>query len=191
MNQPPRKSGRFQLLLLAAVFIGPLLVAAWLYYGGGPMQPEGRSNHGLLLDPIVNLDERLPGSAIAEQYDQTWVLVYMNTAVCDENCREALYTYHQARLMLGKEMDRVARVFLHGQTLPDTVFLAEEHPGLIAIEDSGLASLLNDQRPADVPAGGYFLVDPHGNLVMYFRPDLEPAAMVDDLKHLLRLSRIG
>ena len=191
MNQPPRKSGRFQLLLLAAVFIGPLLVAAWLYYGGGSMQPEGRSNHGMLLDPIVNLDERLPGSAIAKQYDQTWVLVYMNTAVCDENCREALYTYRQARLMLGKEMDRVARVFLHGQTLPDTVFLAEEHPGLIAIEDSGLASLLNDQRPADVPAGGYFLVDPHGNLVMYFRPDLEPAAMVDDLKHLLRLSRIG
>jgi hypothetical protein len=27
--------------------------------------------------------------------------------------------------------------------------------------------------------------------VMYFRPDLDPADMVDDIKHLLRLSRIG
>jgi hypothetical protein len=88
-------------------------------------------------------------------------------------------------------MDRVARVFLHGQTPPDTVFLAEEHPGLITIEDSGLAGLLNSRRPADVPAGGYFLIDPHGNLVMYFRPDLGPAETVDDIKHLLRLSRIG
>ena len=191
MNQPPRKSGRLQMLLLAAVFIGPLIIAAWLYYGGETLQPEGRSNHGVLLDPIVGLDDELPGSAIAEHYDQTWVLVYMNAARCGDTCREALYTSRQARLMLGKEMDRVARVFLHGNTPPDTVFLAEEHPGLITIEDSRLAGLLNGKRPADIPAGGYFLIDPHGNLVMYFRPDLDPAEMVDDIKHLLRLSRIG
>jgi hypothetical protein len=27
--------------------------------------------------------------------------------------------------------------------------------------------------------------------VMYFRPDMNPSEMVDDIKHLLRLSRIG
>jgi hypothetical protein len=27
--------------------------------------------------------------------------------------------------------------------------------------------------------------------VMYFRPDIDPADTVDDIKHLLRLSRIG
>jgi hypothetical protein len=85
----------------------------------------------------------------------------------------------------------VQRVFLHGNTAPDTVFLAEEHPGLVALEDSGLVRLLTDKRPADTPAGGYFLIDPLGNLVMYFRPDLDPAEMVDDIKRLLRLSRIG
>lgn len=191
MNKPPRKSGRLQLLLMAAVFFGPLLVAAWLYYGDGSMQPEGRSNHGVLLDPIVSLGEELPGSTIDEHYGDAWVLLYMNANVCDEPCREALYTCRQARLMLGREMDRVQRVFLHGNTAPDTVFLAEEHPGLVALEDSGLVRLLTDKRPADTPAGGYFLIDPLGNLVMYFRPDLDPAEMVDDIKRLLRLSRIG
>ncbi|MDJ0813404.1 MAG: hypothetical protein QNJ23_06735 [Woeseiaceae bacterium] len=191
MNETPRKSGRLQLLLMAAVFFGPLLVAAWLYYGDGAMQPAGRSNHGVLLDPFVGLDDELPGSAVAEHYDQTWVLLHMNIAGCNEPCREALYTYRQVRLMLGKEMERVQRVFLHGETPPDTLFLAEEHPGLITIEDSGLAGLLSKKRPADVPAGGYFLIDPHGNLVMYFHPGLDPAEMVDDIKHLLRLSRIG
>jgi hypothetical protein len=191
MSDAPRKSGRFQLLLIAAVFIGPLIVAAWLYSGGSALQPTGRSNHGALLEPIVNLADELPGSPIAEQYGNTWVLLYVNGNACGTPCRDALYTYRQARLMLGKEMDRITRVFLHGETPPDTVFLAEEHPGLITIEDSGLESLLDNKKPADVPAGGYFLIDPLGNLVMYFRPDLDPAEMVDDIKHLLRLSRIG
>ena len=191
MSDAPRKSGRLQLLLIAAVFIGPLIVAAWLYSGGSALQPTGRSNHGTLLEPIVSLADALPDSPLAEHYDAAWVLLYANDSVCDAPCRDALYTYRQARLMLGKEMDRVRRVFLHGDTPPDTVFLAEEHPGLITIEDGGLASLLNNKRPADIPAGGYFLIDPLGNLVMYFRPDLDPANMVDDIKHLLRLSRIG
>ena len=43
--------------------------------------------------------------------------------------------------------------------------------------------------PAD--DGGYYLVDPHGNLVMYFGPDIDPRDMVDDIKRLLKLSRIG
>ena len=191
MNDTPRKSGRLQLLLIAAVFIGPLIVAAWLYTGGEALQPEGRSNHGVLLEPIVSIADELPRSRVAEHYDNAWLLLYMNGAECEESCRDALYAYRQARLMLGKEMDRVRRVFLHGDTPPDTVFLAEEHPGLITIEDSGLASLLNNKRPADIPAGGYYLIDPLGNLVIYFRPDLDPAEMVDDIKHLLRLSRIG
>ncbi len=191
MTDEPHKSGRLQLLLIAAVFIGPLIVAFWLYSGESSLQPTGRSNHGALLEPIVNLADEVPGSAVVEQFDRLWILLYMSTAECDETCRDALYTARQARLMLGKEMDRVSRVFLHGETPPDTVFLAEEHPGLTTIEDSGLAGLLNNKRPQDVSAGGYFLIDPHGNLVMYFRPDLDPADMVDDIKHLLRLSRIG
>ena len=191
MSDAPPKKGRLQLLLIAAVFIGPLIVAAWLYSGGSALQPTGRSNHGALLEPIVNLADEAPGSTVAAQFEGAWALVYMNASECDATCRDALYTARQARLMLGKEMDRVSRVFLHGDTPPDTVFLAEEHPGLTTIEDSGLAGLLNNKRPADVPAGGYFLIDPHGNLVMYFRPDLDPADVVDDIKHLLRLSRIG
>lgn len=191
MSDAGRRSGRRQLLLVGAAFLGPLAIAAWLYFSGGSLQPEGRSNHGVLLEPIVNIGEVLPGSAVAPHHDKAWVLVYSSGAACDDTCREALYTHRQARLMLGKEMDRVRRVFLHGATPPDTVFLAEEHPGLITIEDSGLEDLLNNKRPTDVPAGGYYLIDPLGNLVMYFRPDLDPADMVDDVKHLLRLSRIG
>ena len=191
MTSPRQKTGRAQLLLVALAFLGPLLIASWLYFGGGRLVPEGRSNHGALLEPIVNLGEALPGSAVTPLYQDSWLLLYANEAACDQPCRDALYTQRQSRLMLGREMDRLARVFLHGDTPPDTVFLAAEHAGLITIEDSSLKGLLNNKRPADLPAGGYYLIDPLGNLVMYFRPDIDPAEMVDDIKHLLRLSRIG
>jgi hypothetical protein len=192
MNDPARqRTGRLQLLLVAAVFLGPLLVAAWMYYGGGSVQPQGRTNHGALLEPIANLAEELPHSAIHTHYQHSWVLLYSNDAVCDAACRDALYTLRQSRLMLGKEMDRLTRVFLHGNTPPDTVFLAEEHAGLVTIEDGSLTRLLNNKKPAELPANGFYLIDPLGNLVMYFRPDLHPSEMVDDVKRLLKLSHIG
>jgi len=97
----------------------------------------------------------------------------------------------QSRLMLGKEMDRLVRVFLHGAITPDTVLLAREHAGLVTMSDAELAALLREKSPAASESGGYFLVDPLGNLVMYFQPGIDPGDMVDDIKRLLKLSRIG
>jgi hypothetical protein len=88
-------------------------------------------------------------------------------------------------------MERLGRIFLHGETPPDTVFLANEHEGLVALEDGELSELLALRTPAAVAEGGYFLVDPHGNLILYFAPDLAPRDIVADIERLLRLSRIG
>lgn len=184
-------SGRLQLTLIALVFFGPLILATWLYFGGAGFRPDGRTNHGQLLEPLLNIQDALPHSKIHEQHDGHWLLVYANDGFCDETCEYALYTLRQSRLMLGKEMDRLVRVFLHGDTAPDTVFLTDEDSGLITLKDGGFSDLLENKRPAELSAGGYYLVDPLGNLVMYFRPEIEPGDMVEDIKHLLELSRIG
>ena len=189
MTDARRKKGRIQFLVIAAVFFGPLLFAAWLYYQGGALQPESRVNHGALLEPIVNLADEVPASAILEQ--RQWLLVYVNDARCDQACEKALYALRQSRLMLGKEMDRLQRVFLHGGEPPDTLLGADEHDGLISLRDDALRTVLDNKKPEVLAAGGYYLVDPHGNLVMYFSPDVVPRDMVDDIKRLLKLSRIG
>lgn len=191
MTQRKDPAGRVQLFLISLVFFGPLILAAWLYFSGEGWRPEGRTNHGQLLEPLVNIGDVLPDTAINEYSDGRWLLVYSNLGVCGEACEYSLLTLRQSRLMLGKQMDRVLRVFLHGESVPDTVLLAEQHAGLITLTDSGLSELLERQRPAELAAGGYFLVDPLGNLVMYFRPDIDPGEMVEDIERLLKLSRIG
>ena len=190
MTAATPRSGRLTLALIAAAFIGPLAVAAWLYFSGG-LAPSARTNHGALLEPIVDLSEAVPGSAVLDVYAGTWLLLYADGGRCGADCRDALYTLRQSRLMLGKDMQRLNRVFLHGETAPDTVFLIQEHVGLTTIEDAELLALLDNKRPAALEEGGFFLIDPLRNLVMYFRPDIDPAHMVDDIKHLLRLSHIG
>ena len=190
MSEPQRKSVRPQLLLIAAVFFGPLIIAAWMYYGGH-FDRSASSNNGALLEPIVNLAEQLPDSTLLERGKGSWLLLYSNEAACTESCKQALYTMRQGRLMLGKEQGRVLRGFLHGAAVPDTVFLANEHQGLITTQEAPLSRALQNKKPAELPDGGYYLVDPLGNLVMYFRPDMNPSEMVDDIKRLLKLSRIG
>ena len=190
-DQSTQSRGRTQFLLLAAVFFGPLLVASWLYYGGDAMQPEGRVNHGALLEPIVNIREAAPGMALPADTEGMWLLIFEDLGACGEDCRQGLYTIRQSRLMLGREMDRVQRIFLHGDSAPDTLFLDEEHKGLLALADETLSELLSNKKPRELDDGGYYLVDPLGNLVLYFSPDIDPGDMVDDIKRLLRLSRIG
>lgn len=184
-------SGRLQLFFLALVFLGPLAIAFWLYYGEPSLAPEGRTNHGALLEPIVNVAERVPGSTLFPAAERRWLLVYRNPGECGEECLRSLYTIRQLRLMLGREMSRLDRVFLHGGEAPDTLSGQQEYEGLIAVHDPGVDELLAAKTPADLEQGGYYLVDPRGNLVMYFDPGLDPSDIVDDIKKLLRLSRIG
>ena len=181
---------RVQMLLIASVFFGPLAIATWMYYGGH-FQPEGRTNHGTLLKPIVNIAEELPDSDVALRGDGYWVLIYANDGACAQRCQDALYTIGQSQKMLGKETGRLLRVFLHGDTSPDTVMLADERAGLVTLRDDRLLALLHNKKPAALSTGGYFLMDPLGNLVMYFVPEIDPIDMVGDIKHLLKLSRIG
>lgn len=191
MRERRRLTAGWQLALLAAVFFLPLLVASWLYFQGRAFAPSGRTNHGALLEPIANLEDLLPDSRLTALSGNKWLLVYVHEDACGDACRDALYRLRQSHLMLGPEMDRVRRVFLHGPHPPDRVFLDREHAGLATLEDPAAAALLAEKRPAALAPGGLYLVDPLGNLVMYFAPDVAPGDMVDDIEHLLELSRIG
>ena len=122
MDQSRKKKGRVRLILIMLFFLGPLIVAWWMYFGQ-IWQPAGRTNHGELLDPVVKLWDR---QSAAESGDN-WLMIYADRAPCDGKCRQSLYILRQSRLVLGNKMTRVHRVFLHGDSPPDKVFLEEQH----------------------------------------------------------------
>lgn len=190
MNEQRVKRGRLQLAIIALVFLGPLGLATWMYMSGA-LAPAGRSNYGVLLVPVISLADVAPESPVITIATGQWLMLYANTDQCADSCQAALYRMQQSRLMIGREMDRVVRVFLHGDSATDTVFTEGEQPGLKTINDKGLAMLLEQNRPSETMPGGIYLIDPLANLVMYFPPDLNPRDMVDDIKHLLKLSQIG
>ncbi len=182
-------SGRVTLILVALAFFGPMALAMWMYFSGQEVK-LGASN-GTLLEPIVNINDTVPQPEALQSEEPLWVLAYVNEADCDEACVQTLYIQRQSRKMLGREMDRLGRVFLHGDSLPDTLFIESEHDDLWTGQDAALSSLLVSKLPEGEPAGGYFLIDPIGNIVLYFRPDMDPKDMVSDIKKLFKISQIG
>ena len=91
-------------------------------------------------------------------------------------------------------MNRVQRVFIGDGDCCDLEELKAAHPDLIAIRASPADEPLLDLLPnvsGAVNAHRVYLIDPLGNLMMFYTPEAKPKGMLDDMKRLLRLSSIG
>jgi hypothetical protein len=175
---------------LAGLFVLPLLLSFWMYYGGA-WQPAGRTNHGELLEPVraLPLDHWAEG---AEALRGKWALVYLGAGPCEDACRHALLVMRQTRLSLNNEMERVNRVLLAGGGCCDAAFINREHPGLRVLDaGSTPAKAVWREFPEADLANSLFLVDPLGNLVMRHDARSDPKGLLRDLKKLLKLSHIG
>jgi hypothetical protein len=169
---------------LAALFLLPLAVAFFAYYGTS-WRPAGRVNHGVLITPV----RALP--ALGE-FRGHWSLVYVGDGACDADCRRTLYVIRQTRLGLNNDMTRVERVFVVTGNCCAREFLAREHPGLKVLEASGAPdAALPREFPAEGRAYSVYIVDPLGNLMMSYDARQNPHGLLEDLKKLLRLSHIG
>lgn len=188
-----RTRGRLQLMLLAVIFLGPLALAMYLYYGVDDWRPPGRTNHGTLLEPVITLPETpietLAGeTTAADVLHHHWTMLYVNPNPCGETCRQELIKTRQIRLALGAEANRIERLYLCGGEPPAADWLRETQPALLAATldaNPSLAGALPSREPA------IYFVDPLGNLMMRFPADADPADIKDDLKKLLKISRIG
>ena len=193
------------LALLAGLFLLPLALAFFTYYGTR-WRPVAHVNHGVLISPARHLaDVALPRVSLAEQlapaaagtataapFRGTWSLVYVGAGGCDAACRQALYVMRQTRLALNNDMTRVARVFLVTSGCCAGDFLAREHAGLAVLDAHGAdgATLLGE-FPLGAREHTLFIVDPLGNLMMSYDARQDPHGLLEDLKKLLRLSHIG
>lgn len=183
---PPARSqlrSRLTLLLVAVAFMSPFLIAAALFFGG--WKPEGRRNHGELLQPPVALGDlalqRAEGSAWAWQPERNaWRFLVVPPAQCAaQACERTLDTLHRLWVGQGRKADRI-EVMWFGPLPAGTRFR-----NLIAMQPSpALAARLPEAARAD--ALPIYLVDPNGFLVLHYRPGYEPAGVRKDLGKLVK-----
>jgi hypothetical protein len=190
-----RSSGRWKLFAVILVCAAPLIGSYLAYY---VIKPTARNNYGALIDPraypipalaSTTLDGRPEG---LDKYKGKWIMLKVGGGDCPQACQKQLFAMRQLRLMQGKEMDRVERVWLVTDARPLDTMLIRQYDGMhmLRANDAAVAKWL----PVDAgtsAADHIYMIDPLGNLMMRFPLDPEPRKVHKDIAKLLRASAIG
>ncbi|MGB5438435.1 MAG: hypothetical protein WBN90_02120 [Gammaproteobacteria bacterium] len=197
-------SPRQGLVLLLLIFLAPTFVAWVMHHSGeGGWKPAGSTNNGMLVHPARSLD--LPAELLAADAPLNdflrgkWTLLYIGDADCDSACNTSLYNMRQVHILQNEHMRRVQRLFLlRSATVagPLARLLTEEYPDMTVVNITpGLAEKIAPDFMIDgvsmQGAKRVYIIDPLGNLMMYYPPGSDPRGMHKDLKKLLKNSKIG
>lgn len=193
--QPARSRGRLTMFLVLLACAAPVLVSYFFYY---VVRPEARNNYAALIQPSRNLPADLPLRDLAGQpvpaasLKGQWLLVVVAGGDCDARCEALLYPQRQLREMLGRERDRLDRVWLVVDDVPLRAPIAK------AMQAGVPATVLRVPRAALArwlaPAAGQqledhlYLVDPMGEWMMRTPPQPDPMLFRKDLDRLLKAS---
>lgn len=204
------------LLLIAAL---PISLATW-YFGTREFAGlSATTNKGVLVRPVLDVTtlelrngagepaylpfEALVAGVDPEEYDpRPWQLLYLGAPECDDSCAERLYFLRQLHVRLSREFERVERVYVQASDAPGPLpaataaLLAEQQADMKVVyaRETALRNLLQ----ATVPAGTdpvslhyIYVVDPVGNVMLYFTPENTPEEILSDLDTLLDNSSLG
>lgn len=189
-RQRSTRRNRWQLLLLALIFVAPVVASYYMYYVA---RPSGRTNFGTLIDPQRPLPE-LVGTDLDGQpvplasLKGQWLLISVAGGACDAACRENLYLQRQMRAGLGKNQKRLDWVWLIDDDAPVP---AELRAGLskaqvLRVPTAQLAGWL-EPEPGHAIAESLYVVDPLGHWMMRFPPKLDEDTAARARRDLSRL----
>lgn len=179
------------LMLLLAIFAAPFLIVMAMYHF--EWRPGGTSHGVLIAPPRALANGTLPqvdgGMFPHTRWVGKWTLVHVGAENCPRDCLARLHEMRQVHASMNKEIDRLQRVLLlpEGITRDVARALHAQYPDLIMLAGPGVAAFARQFSP---PAALY-LVDPLGNLMMYYPDVYEPQGLRNDLTRLLKYSWAG
>lgn len=189
-TQMARRSDGFNKLQMLVILLTPLLVMAssTLLYFSGWLTPDERVNKGILLSPVLQLDDLGLDMATVNP-ERQWLMV-QTSARCQEECEQQVYLQRQTHVAMGKNEPRMKRLLLSRSGGLEG--LTEQYPGLELHRLGDVSDTFRQQVPAQFSEQNYvFIVDPLGNIPLYFTPGNTFHDQLDDLKKLMKLSTIG
>ena len=189
-------SQRSKFLLLVALFLAPTIASFIAFYF---FPPSKTTNYGTLISPVVSLSPaplvRLDSGSetLAHGLRGKWLIVTRHRGLCEDVCRKKLYAMRQARLILGREQDRVLRVVLVDDDMRPAEPLQKEFDGTIWLSGKAL-SWSAALPPATDDATGtnsIYAVDTLGNVFMRYTSEPDIKKLAYDLRRVLKASQIG
>jgi len=186
--------------VLIFLFFGPLF-AAWILFNSG-WRPS-TINHGVLIQapmqiatlPLLNNDEKLYDK---EELYGKWELFYVLPHNCNKFCQRNLVKMRQVNLALGKNVNRLSRIVVSfkekSNSLLHSILTSPQFGAKhLVISKKKIMPLLL-QLPKNQRAfenGAIFIVDPVGNFVSAYPPEINPKSLLKDLERLMKVSTLG
>lgn len=196
-------SNRLTVVLIALICLVPFSFAWYLAKNPALLKNRPKANYGHLITPARPLDYaelmQAPISA-AENLTEIkghWVMLQVAEGPgCDQACQETEEKTGRLRLMLNKDVARVRRLLLLPGSSDETAAAGEaigqKDPTLLIAGLSGtLRQRLQDAVGVPLAEGMVLLLDPLGNVMMWYSPGFDPYGVLRDLQRLLRNSQIG
>lgn len=155
--------GRIVFWLILLCFIVPVGLAG-IFYWNGQFSQAIKKNHGELLHPPLALDSILPPALRNSLPPHKWLVLFSQASVCDTSCHTREYELGQIQKALGKNSHRVA------------------------VQSFSAQSMLEIKAAND---NAVWIVDPKGNVILYYSAATSSKDILEDLRYVLKLSQIG
>lgn len=202
----PRPRTAWPLFLIVIICLAPVVFALLAYYVPSlGLRPQETSNYGSLVQPQRPIPNpaTLPLSTLGgKPFDLAslhgkWLLVSADEAACPESCVKKLFILRNSHASQGKNVERLARVWFvtDNGTVPAQIMEAYKGTNMLRADPAKLVQFLApDATAAERDAAlraPMWIIDPLGNLMMEFPKDADPIQVRDDIRKLIRNSRIG
>ena len=199
---PARARSIRPLIAVLLVSLAPVVFALLAYYVPSlGLRPGTRTHYGQLIEP----QRPIPGDlalrdAQGRPYDLNqlkgqWLLISAGPGACPESCVRGLFVLRNSHASQGKAVDRLERVWFITDDAPAAPVVEEAYAGthVLRADPARLADWLapGAAGPAAELARGLWIADPLGHLMMRFPDAQQPEAVRDDIRALLKNSRIG
>lgn len=147
-----------------------------------------------------SFEEEIATLTDGEEYEiKPWHLVFVTAQQCAAACEERLHYLQQLHIALGKNIQRVRRYYLNASGEPLNIETAnmfrEDFPSMgIAFSDA--ITLESNMREAGAQLSlreqdYVLLIDPVGNVMMYYTDEQSAEDIMTDLEKLLKYSSLG
>ncbi len=195
--------GRWLMIAVLLVCAAPVVASYFTYF---VIRPQARTNYSELIQPPRALPSSLAlrdarGRAVSPPTLRgQWLIVVVAGGACDERCERNLWLQRQLHETLGREKERVDKIWLVDDGVDPRPQTLEAIAATSAAGRSGFApaTVLRTDRGALldwlVPAAGnaledhLYIVDPLGDWMMRVPADPDPARLKRDVEKLLRAS---